>query len=234
MKYVTILLLLAGACVGGPEPDPFISQQSFVSFPIPTQMDGGVIADNDLRVKFWRDKNSEGEDGSGDSDEKESDLMWCDEDYPNLLWNGDFEFQPYHACGWSSFDASQWGLGVDTVCDLEDHDSCVLRIKSAYSASHYMMQLFQQLYLNEHRDHVLMFDAKADVENRRIEVGLFGDIGIGPLADGIEISLNTVWHTYQFPFRTTNWESDSILIFGLAGGTESFYLDNVRIIPTSP
>lgn len=211
MNYATIrsLTLYASVLSCGNEPDtPHISQERFVSFPTPRDdtFDAETRGDEDLKVSS------------------------CEWDHPNLVLNGTFEYRPIHACGWNTYDASDWGLVCAPYCVDDEREGCSIYIEAKVWGDPWVAQFYQVTHLRPEQNHILSFEAKAAGNARSIEVAIMGSGDPNNLGAGIEFGLKPEWHNFELSFRTTSWKEESVLIFAIGGAPNGLYLDNVSVI----
>lgn len=155
--------------------------------------------------------------------------LFCDFEPPNEVLNGSFEYQPFESCGWSRHDTSDWGLRAETVCNLEDHESCALYIEPRIWGNPWIGQIFQAVWVSENAAHLLCFEARAVENARTVEVALIGAGNVTTLGSGLTVSLDVAWQTHCLEFTTVLWEESSVFVFAVAGSPAPFLLDNVSI-----
>lgn len=164
----------------------------------------------------------------------------CEEAAPNLLRNGAFEYRPIHACGWYTFDATDWGVIAAPYCVADDHPSCAVYLASEVWGDHWVSQFYQPVALECGAIYEFSFEAKAAGVTRPLLVAILGG---GPLRDaegeldlgaGIELELGTEWQSYSFSFTATEYAEESIVDFGIGGADTGLYIDNVMLIRESP
>lgn len=153
---------------------------------------------------------------------------------PNLVANASFETQPIHACGWEIFDGSEWGVIASRYCYLDDHEGCTLYLAAKVWGHDWSAQLHQRLRLEPSGEYLLTFEAKAAGRNRSLVVAALNAGPLNGLGSGIELNLDTNWHTFAFPFRAGPGAEETILDFAFGGAEAGLYLDNVMLIPAPP
>lgn len=158
----------------------------------------------------------------------------CTAALPNLVVNGAFESKPIHACGWESFDAADWGFIAAPYCADPLHSSCAIYLSAKVWGDPWVAQFYQRLALKSGEQYLLTFEAKAAGVDRPLVVAALNAGPLNGLGSGVEINLDTDWHSFAFPFTAGPRAEEAVLDFAVGSADTGLYLDNVTIIAVPP